>query len=90
MDRYSGAVTLIGLMAYYMLASRTTGSRSSAGLHAGRLAHGELHTRARAEAVGIECKEGFFQRTERIIVLIVGLVTGWMPPCCGCWRFSPM
>ena len=38
------------------------------------------YTRARAEAVNIECKEGFFQRTERIIVLILGLVTGWMLP----------
>ena len=39
-----------------------------------------LSSSLRAEAVGIECKEGFFQRTERIIVLIVGLVTGWMLP----------
>lgn len=38
------------------------------------------YTRARAEAVQIECKEGFFQRTERIVVLILGLVTGWMLP----------
>ena len=33
------------------------------------------YTRARAEAVQIECKEGFFQRTERIVVLILGLVS---------------
>ena len=33
-----------------------------------------------AEGLGIECKEGFFQRTERIVVLILGLVTGWMLP----------
>jgi CDP-diacylglycerol--glycerol-3-phosphate 3-phosphatidyltransferase len=38
------------------------------------------YTRARAEAVQIECKEGFFQRTERIVLLILGLVTGWMLP----------
>ena len=38
------------------------------------------YTRARAEGLGIECKEGFFQRTERIVVLIIGLVTGWMLP----------
>ena len=38
------------------------------------------YTRVRAEAVNIECKEGFFQRTERIVVLIIGLVTGWMLP----------
>ncbi len=38
------------------------------------------YTRARAEAVGIECREGFFQRTERIVVLVLGLVSGWMLP----------
>ena len=79
MDRYSEAVTLIGLMAYYarqpynwqpilLLGCTLVGSLMVS------------YTRARAEAVGIECKEGFFQRTERIIVLIVGLVTGWMLP----------
>lgn len=79
MDRYSEAVTLIGLMVYYsaqpdammynvLLACTMAGSLMVS------------YTRARAEAVGIECKEGFFQRTERIVVLIIGLITGWMLP----------
>jgi CDP-diacylglycerol--glycerol-3-phosphate 3-phosphatidyltransferase len=42
------------------------------------------YTRARAEAVGIELKEGFFQRTERIITLVIGLVLSpflpWIMP----------
>jgi CDP-diacylglycerol--glycerol-3-phosphate 3-phosphatidyltransferase len=38
------------------------------------------YTRARAEAAGVECTEGFFQRTERIVVLIAGLLTGWLLP----------
>jgi len=38
------------------------------------------YTRARAEAAGVECKEGVFQRTERIVVLIAGLLTGWLLP----------
>ncbi len=79
MDRYSEAVTLIGLMAFY---ARQPDSWQPI-LLLGVTLVGSLmvsYTRARAEAVGIECKEGFFQRTERIIVLIVGLVTGWMLP----------
>lgn len=79
MDRYSEALTLIGLMFYYaaqpdgatpilLLACTLVGSLMVS------------YTRARAEAVNIECKEGFFQRTERIVVLILGLVSGWMLP----------
>lgn len=79
MDRYSEAVTLIALMFFY--ASQPDGSVAIlllACAMAGSLM--VSYTRARAEAVGIECKEGFFQRTERIVVLIVGLLTGWMTP----------
>mgnify|MGYP000870796711 CR=1 FL=1 len=79
MDRFSEAVTLIALIYYYsfqpdgqwpviLLACTIVGSLMVS------------YTRARAEAVNIECKEGFFQRTERIIVLILGLLTGWMLP----------
>ncbi len=32
------------------------------------------YTRARAESLGIEIKEGFFTRAERIIVIIIGLI----------------
>ena len=78
-DRYSEAVTLIGLMIYY--AWQPTSQWNVLLLVFTLL--GSLmvsYTRARAEAVSIECKEGFFQRTERIVVLIFGLVTGWMLP----------
>ncbi|MFN3331452.1 MAG: CDP-alcohol phosphatidyltransferase family protein [Caldilinea sp.] len=79
MDRYSEAVTLIALIYYY--ASQPDGAAAVL-LLACTMAGSLLvsYTRARAEAVGIECKEGFFQRTERIIVLIVGLLIGWMMP----------
>jgi phosphatidylglycerophosphate synthase len=36
------------------------------------------YTRARAEGAGIPCKEGLFTRFERMVVLIVGLITGWL------------
>lgn len=33
------------------------------------------YTRARAESIGVPCKEGFFTRFERVVVIIVGLLT---------------
>jgi CDP-diacylglycerol--glycerol-3-phosphate 3-phosphatidyltransferase len=79
MDRYSEAVTLIGLMVFY---TTQPGASLNILLLAATLAGSLMvsYTRARAEAVNIECKEGFFQRTERIVVLIIGLLTGWMMP----------
>jgi CDP-diacylglycerol--glycerol-3-phosphate 3-phosphatidyltransferase len=79
MDRFSEAVTLIALIYYY---SGLADGRVPVVLLAVALVGSLMvsYTRARAEAVNIECKEGFFQRTERIVVLIIGLVTGWMLP----------
>lgn len=79
MDRYSEAVTLFALM---ILFSASTEGRMNVLLLAATLIGSLLvsYTRARAEAVNIECKEGLFQRTERIVVLIIGLVTGWVTP----------
>ena len=33
------------------------------------------YTRARAEGIGVQCKEGFFTRFERVVVIIIGLLT---------------
>jgi CDP-diacylglycerol--glycerol-3-phosphate 3-phosphatidyltransferase len=78
-DRFSESVTLVALIWYY---SGQTDGRMAVILLAATLVGSLMvsYTRARAEAVNIECKEGFFQRTERIVVLILGLVTGWMLP----------
>jgi CDP-diacylglycerol--glycerol-3-phosphate 3-phosphatidyltransferase len=79
MDRYSEAVTLVALIYFY---SAQPDGRLALLLLAVTLVGSLMvsYTRARAEGLGIECKEGFFQRTERIVVLIIGLVTGWMLP----------
>ena len=79
MDRYSEAITLIALIYYY--ASQPDGALPVV-LLAFTMAGSFMvsYARARAEAINVECKEGFFQRTERIVVLIVGLLTGWMMP----------
>lgn len=79
MDRFSESVTLVALIWYY---SGQADGRIPVTLLAVTIVGSLMvsYTRARAEAVNVECKEGFFQRTERIIVLILGLVTGWMLP----------
>ncbi len=35
------------------------------------------YARARAEGLGTSCREGLFQRPERMILVIVGLLLGW-------------
>jgi len=37
------------------------------------------YTRARAEGIGLTCKEGVFTRFERLLVLIIGLLLGLVP-----------
>jgi CDP-diacylglycerol--glycerol-3-phosphate 3-phosphatidyltransferase len=34
------------------------------------------YTRARAEGIGLECKEGILTRFERMVILILGLIAG--------------
>ena len=41
------------------------------------------YTRARAEAAGIQCKEGVFTRFERMLVIIVGLLTSQLTLAVG-------
>jgi CDP-diacylglycerol---glycerol-3-phosphate 3-phosphatidyltransferase len=41
------------------------------------------YTRARAEGVGLPCKEGIFTRFERMVVLIIGLLLGLTPWALG-------
>lgn len=38
------------------------------------------YIRARAEGVGVDCRAGLFTRPERVIVLTVGLVSGYITP----------
>ncbi len=78
-DRYSESVILVALIYYYsnigngplepvLLAVTLVGSIMVS------------YTRARAEALDVECKVGILQRPERVILLIIGLLTGWMVP----------
>ena len=37
------------------------------------------YTRARAEALGVDCKVGLMQRTERVVLLVIGSLLGSVP-----------
>jgi CDP-diacylglycerol--glycerol-3-phosphate 3-phosphatidyltransferase len=79
LDRYSEAATFLALAIYYLT---VPGSQMQLVLIF-LILIGSLmvsYTRARAEALNVECKEGFLQRPERVVLVVAGLLTGWMLP----------
>ncbi len=71
-DRYSEASLYFGLMAHYLFRDQP-----HLVLLAFTAAVGSLlvsYTRARAEGIGVECKEGLLTRVERTLLLILFLV----------------
>lgn len=85
LDRYSESLTLLALVIYYVnLSIGTQGAQG--GIEIVLLAITIVgsfmvsYTRSRAETLNFECKVGILQRPERVILLIVGLIFGWMQP----------
>lgn len=76
LDRFSDAFLFLGV-AWYM---HTTGDGTGALLSIGSLlgAYGVSYARARAEGLGKQCKAGLMERPERIALLALGALTGWM------------
>lgn len=72
LDRWSEAVVFLGLLIWYLQNGMTT----EVVLVYISLASSLLvsYTRARAEGVGAQCKEGLFTRLERVVILVAGLV----------------
>lgn len=77
LDRYSEVIIFFGLLLHYYRVAPTsidvlliyvaiTGSLLIS------------YTRARAEALGFDCKVGLLERPERIVLIVLGLVTGWV------------
>lgn len=74
LDRFSEAVLFLGLLAYYagqgafqesiLIGVALTGSMLTS------------YTRARAEGLGLQGEVGFFTRTERVVLLAIGLIAG--------------
>jgi len=71
-DRFSEGTVLFGLLLYYL----NSGARLEPALIYVAVFGSLLvsYTRARAEGVGIACKEGLFTRFERVILLAAGLI----------------
>ena len=85
LDRYSESLTLLALVYHYVtVMGAAQGQRGGTEivLLAVTLIGSFMvsYTRARAEALNFECKAGILQRPERIILLIMGLLFGWMQP----------
>jgi len=81
LDRVAEAALLGGLATHFAL----RGSITEVVLAFVALSSGLLvsYTRARAEALGVPCKVGFFSRLERIVVLAGGLILGY--PTVALW-----
>ncbi len=72
LDRLSEAILLLGILVIY-----TQGQQVAESLLVGIALLGSLmvsYTRARIEALGIECRVGLFTRPERVIILALGLL----------------
>ena len=79
LDRYSESVTFLAMAFFYSLRPST---RTELVLIIIILVGSLMvsYTKARAEALQVECKAGILQRPERLILLIFGLITGWLQP----------
>jgi len=72
LDRLAEAVLLLSILVLF-----ARGQQSAESLLVGIALVGSLmvsYMRARAEALGIECKVGYFTRPERVIILALGLL----------------
>ena len=80
-DRYSDIIVFVGIMVYY--ARNTDGHSTLLVALTGLALVGSVmisYSRARAESLDIECKVGFLERPERVVLLIIGSLTEAGPP----------
>lgn len=79
-DRYAEFFLFLGLMTYLIL--HRQGGLLEAALVLSAMTGSLLvsYTRARAEALGFNCKAGVLTRFERLFLLAVGLIFGWIYP----------
>lgn len=77
LDRYSETLIFLGLLLYYELNAHTSVNifLIYAAITGSLLIS---YIRARAEALGYDCKVGLLERPERIILIVIGLLTGWI------------
>jgi len=78
LDRYSDAFLFLAIAWYLAAHGDHTGSFLSIGTLVGAFLIS--YARARAEGLGESCHTGIMERPERIILLIVATLTGWLVP----------
>jgi len=77
LDRYSEAFMFFGLLLYYQRPSHP--SNEIALIYTSVIGSFLVsYIRARAEALGFDCKVGLLERPRRIILLVLGLLSGWI------------
>jgi CDP-diacylglycerol--glycerol-3-phosphate 3-phosphatidyltransferase len=70
LDRYADMALYMGLLVYYSVSGRTQYVVLAAVATAGSVM--VIYTRARAESLIPQCKVGFMERPERLVLLIIG------------------
>jgi CDP-diacylglycerol--glycerol-3-phosphate 3-phosphatidyltransferase len=77
LDRLSEGILLFGLLVYNIIGANVLELYLIFGVLIGSFL--VSYIRARAEGLGIECKVGLFTRTERVILLALGLIFSFIP-----------
>jgi CDP-diacylglycerol--glycerol-3-phosphate 3-phosphatidyltransferase len=75
-DRYSETIVYGGLLFHFLERAARTETLVVYAAIVGSLM--VSYTRARAEGLGVECKVGLLTRADRMVVLGVGLILGWV------------
>ena len=78
LDRYSDAFLFLAIAWYLIERNSFTGSLLSLGTLVGAFLIS--YARARAEGLGESCQKGIMERPERIILLALAAITGWLIP----------
>jgi phosphatidylglycerophosphate synthase len=76
LDRYSDACIMLAVAWNLMSNGQTAGLYLALTALVGSLV--TSYARARAEGLGVSCVNGLMERTERLILLFLGAVTGYM------------
>ncbi|NOZ19935.1 MAG: CDP-alcohol phosphatidyltransferase family protein [Planctomycetes bacterium] len=78
-DRFSDGALFTGIMVYFSLAGETGHVFATALAMIGAFA--TSYVRARAECIVDECKVGFWERAERIVLIMIALMSKHLAAC---------
>jgi len=78
LDRYSDLLVLAGIVGLFVRLGQSTDVMVALAALVGTVM--VSYTRARAESVGVECRVGYMERGERLLVLIAGALLDLLVP----------